>query len=381
MRRLVIPARGGSKGIPKKNLQSVGGRSLVERAINVAKQSGVEQIVLSSDDEDILEIGRNLAISIFHRSPSTSGDDASTESVISEIVNEFADSWDANDQLGFIQPTSPFITPNSIIRCYEAARDGYSGFSAEVDHSFLWALQDSEWSPLNQPEFSRPRRQDLPQIVRETGGIYTFPLKRFQIQEYRFCAQAKPILVSTIEGIDIDTPEDLELARLIEPNFQDTKSIKLPAPRIIVTDFDGCLTNDMVVLSENNLESVSVNRKDGMAARIMRDLGIPLLILSSEMNPVVGLRAKKMGCEVIQGALDKATALRDFLTKNSISGNEVWYLGNEINDLEAMNLAGFSFCPSDASHKVMIRANQVLRTRGGDGVLMELIEYLAHEAK
>ncbi len=379
MRRLVVPARGGSKGIPKKNLQEVGGRTLIERAITTAIFSSIDEVILSSDNDEILEIGSRYPITVFRRSAETARDDASTESALLEIIRECGNNWTAGDSLGFLQPTSPYLTPNSINACFEAADSGYSAFTAQVDYSFLWTEGDSNWRPLNHPESIRHRRQDLPYVVRETGGCYAFPFQNFQSSGYRFCSSPKPILVSNLESIDIDSVTDLEFARAIKPEHQNPSFYQETRPSLIVTDFDGCLTNDKVELSEKNLESITFSRKDGMAAQILRDLGIPILILSSEKNPVVKLRAKKMGVEVIQHSHDKISTLQNYLAIQNISSTEVWYLGNELNDLAVMGLAGVSFCPNDASPKVKSIATHILRTCGGDGVLLELLEYLPYD--
>ena len=109
MSTLIIPARGGSKGIPRKNLAKVHGISLVERAILTAKRSEASTIILSTDDEEIAKIGLRHSVTIHKRSLSTASDSASTESVISEVIGDFKLEEAGEVTVGFIQPTSPFL--------------------------------------------------------------------------------------------------------------------------------------------------------------------------------------------------------------------------------------------------------------------------------
>ena len=143
-------------------------------------------------------------------------------------------------------------------------------------------------------------------------------------------------------------------------------------PTIIFTDFDGCLTDDRVIVNEHGEEFVSANRKDGLAAKRLKDLGIKIVITSTETNKVVLARGNKMGVEVIQGLSDKAQAIDDYLVKNKLTWEESWYIGNDVNDLGAINKAKFSLCPSDAVERVINSVDYVLKTKGGFGILSEI---------
>ena len=114
MRILIIPARGGSKGIPRKNLKIVNGISLVERSIRVALKSRVDQVIVSTEDKEISEVAIKYGVILHNRSAENSGDSASTESVILEVIEKFESNWTNNTVVGFIQPTSPFISPETI---------------------------------------------------------------------------------------------------------------------------------------------------------------------------------------------------------------------------------------------------------------------------
>ena len=147
-------------------------------------------------------------------------------------------------------------------------------------------------------------------------------------------------------------------------------------PTIIFTDFDGCLTDDRVIVNEHGEEFVSANRKDGLATKRLKDLGIKIVITSTETNKVVLARGNKMGVEVLQGLSDKAQAIDDYLVKNKLTWEESWYIGNDVNDLGAINKATFSLCPSDAVESVINSVDHVLKTKGGFGILSEIVTEL-----
>ena len=151
-----------------------------------------------------------------------------------------------------------------------------------------------------------------------------------------------------------------------------TNLLKQSKPKIIFTDFDGCLTDDRVIVNEHGEEFVSANRKDGLAAKRLKDIGIKVVITSMETNKVVLARGNKMGVEVLQGLSDKAKAIDEYLGKNKLTWEESWYIGNDVNDLGAIGKANFSLCPSDAVEIVINSVDYVLKTKGGFGILSEI---------
>jgi N-acylneuraminate cytidylyltransferase len=151
------------------------------------------------------------------------------------------------------------------------------------------------------------------------------------------------------------------------------KKLKAQAlPKIIFTDFDGCLTDDRVWLNQEGEEFVAANRKDGLAINRLRKLGITVVITSTETNKVVFARATKLGIEALQGLSDKVEAIENYLAKHNLTWNDSWYIGNDVNDLGAIRKAKLSICPSDAVKVVKKEVNIRLKTKGGYGVLSEL---------
>jgi YrbI family 3-deoxy-D-manno-octulosonate 8-phosphate phosphatase len=144
-------------------------------------------------------------------------------------------------------------------------------------------------------------------------------------------------------------------------------------PKIIFSDFDGCLTDDRVWLNQDGEEFVAANRKDGLAVKRLKNLGIQVVITSTETNKVVLARGNKMGVEVLQGLNDKAEAIEHYLNQKNLSWNDVWYIGNDVNDLGAIRKAKLSFCPNDAVDLIKKEVSYKLRTKGGFGILAEVV--------
>ncbi len=145
---------------------------------------------------------------------------------------------------------------------------------------------------------------------------------------------------------------------------------------LIVYDFDGVMTNNRVIVFQDGTEGVIVNRADGLGVDRLRKLRIPQLILSTETNAVVKARASKLRLELIDSCNDKKNFLIDFCDKNNFNLNNVLYIGNDLNDLGAMQIVGFSVAPSDAHFKILKVAKLVTNAKGGEGVINELADYL-----
>ena len=143
---------------------------------------------------------------------------------------------------------------------------------------------------------------------------------------------------------------------------------------VFVFDFDGVLTNNLVHLNEDGLESVSCSRADGLAFDVLRKLKISTFILSTERNPVVEKRAKKLKIPLIQGVSDKVKAIKELANKQKINLKKILYVGNDLNDYLVMQLCGYTACPSDSHFKIKLISDFCLNTKGGNGVVRELLE-------
>ncbi len=141
-----------------------------------------------------------------------------------------------------------------------------------------------------------------------------------------------------------------------------------------IFDFDGVLTNNLVQIDENGKESVSCSRADGLAFDVLRKLNKPAYILSTEKNLVVKARAKKIKIPAIQGISNKVEAVKGLADKKNYDLKSILYVGNDLNDYQAMKLCGFSVCPADSHPKIKEIADITLKTNGGNGIVRELLE-------
>jgi len=154
-----------------------------------------------------------------------------------------------------------------------------------------------------------------------------------------------------------------------------TKSLKLEDLEAIVIDFDGVLTDNGVYVLENGQEAVKCSRSDGLAFDVLRKKKKPrLFIYSTETNPVVQARAKKLKVTCTQSVADKEKGLQDLASKENFDLKKTIYIGNDLNDYKAMLLCGYSACPSDSHPAILKIASFPLKTKGGQGVMRELVE-------
>jgi YrbI family 3-deoxy-D-manno-octulosonate 8-phosphate phosphatase len=155
---------------------------------------------------------------------------------------------------------------------------------------------------------------------------------------------------------------------------QNTTLDLLGGIKLFIFDFDGVLTNNMVHLDQNGNELVSCSRSDGLAFDLLRKLNKDIYIVSTETNPVVNARAKKLKVPVLQGIKNKAELLEGVVQDNNFEFSQVCYIGNDINDYFAMKLCGLKVCPSDSHKRIIEIADVVLSSKGGHGIVRELIE-------
>jgi 3-deoxy-D-manno-octulosonate 8-phosphate phosphatase (KDO 8-P phosphatase) len=149
---------------------------------------------------------------------------------------------------------------------------------------------------------------------------------------------------------------------------------RVPSIRLIVFDFDGVLTDNRVLVCENGLESVFCSRADGLGFDAMQRAGLPVLIMSTETNPVVGKRAAKLRVHVLQSVADKGIAISEHCAKAGIPLARTAFVGNDVNDLPAMKIVGYPIAVADAHVRVKALAWRVLRARGGEGAAREVAE-------
>jgi 3-deoxy-D-manno-octulosonate 8-phosphate phosphatase (KDO 8-P phosphatase) len=152
------------------------------------------------------------------------------------------------------------------------------------------------------------------------------------------------------------------------------KKILLDEVDVFILDFDGVLTNNLVHLDEYGKEWVSCSRADGLAFDVLQKLKKPTFILSTEKNPVVTARAKKLKIPALQGVTNKVDALVSLSEKRGFDLSRVLFVGNDLNDFHVMQICGYTICPADAHLRIKELATVVLACDGGRGVVRELLE-------
>jgi len=154
---------------------------------------------------------------------------------------------------------------------------------------------------------------------------------------------------------------------------------KLLDIKLIIYDFDGVMTDNTVIVDEDGKENVVCSRADGLAVAKIKELGIPQVIISTEENKVVAARAAKLRIPVLHGVADKKAAVLAYCVEQGVSPAEAVYVGNDMNDLEAMLAVGWPMCPQDACRKVRRIAKFALPVDGGKGVVRALWECMRRE--
>jgi YrbI family 3-deoxy-D-manno-octulosonate 8-phosphate phosphatase len=145
---------------------------------------------------------------------------------------------------------------------------------------------------------------------------------------------------------------------------------------LIIYDFDGVMTDNRVLIFKNGQEAVWVNRSDGLAVKMIKQMGISQVIVSTEANPIVAVRAKKLQIPFVQGVDDKRKVVEEYLHQNRIQKENVVFVGNDINDESAMKFVGIAITPSDGHPDIKKISHVVLSVKGGYGVVREILELL-----
>lgn len=375
----IIPARGGSKGIPDKNLQHVGGIPLLVRTIHALQLSSrVAAVYVSTDSESIARLASAYGASVIMRPSDLSSDSASSESALLHAIEEINSKGQYPTSIVFAQCTSPFTESADVDGIVKLLDNHDCALTVTDNHAFIWrSSAEGSAIGINHNPIERLPRQMLPAEYRETGALYAFNTIGFKSAKHRFFGKIGMFNVPNVRSMEIDEPHDLVLANQmstisgIVPTRETLRTIKA-----VIFDFDGVITNNLVHLDENGTETVVCSRSDGMGIQMLRDAGIQMLILSKERNRVVTSRGKKLEVEVIQGCNNKRGRLVGWLTDHNLRPSEVIYMGNDINDYECMEYVGLSVAPADAHPAIDAATMWKMNAKGGYGAVRELADAL-----
>jgi YrbI family 3-deoxy-D-manno-octulosonate 8-phosphate phosphatase len=152
---------------------------------------------------------------------------------------------------------------------------------------------------------------------------------------------------------------------------------RLRSLRLVAFDFDGVFTDNTVWVFEDGREAVRCSRADGIGLDKLRGLGIELAIISTEVNPVVSARARKLKLRCIQACNDKSAALADLARSLDVDLSRTAFVGNDVNDLPAFAIAGMAIAVADAHPEAANRAAWITTARGGHGAVREICDRIA----
>lgn len=387
----VIPARGGSKGVPAKNLARVGGVPLVVRAVRACLASSeVTDVVVTTDAPAVAEaaraageaLGESGRLHCVQRPEAIAGDTATSEAAVLHALDAYeAMRGRTVDVVLLVQCTSPFIAREDIDGV--AAAVAHEGADTAVTvapfHGFLWrdgsAVEDHNYG-VNHDKSVRPRRQDRPEDLLETGAAYAMDAAGFRTHRHRFFGDTALVRTDPARVLEIDDPHDLARARALAPLLDPAPLPTLDDIDAVVLDFDGTQTDDRVLIDADGRETVAVHRGDGLGIAALRKAGVPLLILSTEQNPVVAARAHKLRVPVLHGVDRKDLALKQWCDEQSLAPERVMYVGNDVNDLPCFALAGWPVAVANAHDSVRAAARAVTTNPGGSGAIREIAAWL-----
>ncbi len=402
----LIPARGGSKGIPRKNIRNFAGYPLIAWSIAAAKQSElVTRVIVSTDDEEIASVAREFGAETPFLRPAKFAEDNTTDLP----VFEHALAWLAEHEnyhpeiVVQLRPTSP-IRPRGLVddaikvlldhkdadsvrgvvsagqnphKMWRISGDPHAGASNGPMKNLLDAPGVTE--PYNAP------RQILPPIYWQTGHIDAIRAETITKGGSMSGGVIYPIIIDSRYTVDIDNLQDWaryeHLVSTGELDMVTPGKTRRPMPstiKLVLCDFDGVITDNRVWTDQDGHETVVASRADSMRVKQMREIGIDVMILSSEVNPVVAARAKKMGVEAVHGVglQDKGRVMRDILAEKNVQAEEVVFIGNDWNDLPCFEIAGWAVAVADAYPEVLRAADHVLTKAGGHGAVRELCDLI-----
>jgi len=393
----LIPARGGSKGIPRKNIRLFAGYPLIAWSIAAAKRSSsVTRVIVSTDDEEIAAVAREWGAETPFLRPDELAQDKTTDLPVFEHALKWLEDVEGYRPEVVVQlrPTSP-IRPRTMvddaiqILLDHKDADCVRGVVPAAQNPFKMWRFSGEGKPLAQllevegiaEPYNAPR-QILPPVYWQTGHIDAIRVSTIVNKKSLTGDVIYPLMIDPKYTVDIDTlPDWAKYEALVYSGLEmvspgNSHRAMPETIKMIICDFDGVVTDNLVITDQDGKEAVVASRSDSMHIKKLREMGIEVMILSSEANPVVMARAKKMGVEAIHnvGMQDKGIVMREVLMQKNVNAENVVYVGNDLNDLPCFEVAGWSVAVADAYPEVIRVADHVLTKTGGHGAIRELCE-------
>jgi len=390
----IIPARGGSKSIPGKNIKLLGGHPLIAYGVAAGLQAElVGRVIVSTDDPEIARLAKALGAEVpFLRPMELAGDAVTDLPVFRHALEALGGPGDPPDIVVHLRPTSPFRPPGAVdeavrILAGDPLADAVRSVAPPAQSPFkMWKREDGRLVPLlrgRTGEAYNAPRQSLPEVLWQTGQVDA--VRRATILEKGSMTGDRilPLVMDPRLAVDLDTLSQWDAAEAQVRTLGDSivRPARSPLPlsrriRLVVSDFDGVHTDDRVWVSQDGRESVACRRGDGLGVARLQAAGVPFVIVSSEGNPIVGERARKLKAQCVQRVRDKGQILEKLAAEHGVLLSEVAYLGNDVNDLEALRIAGLAVAVADARPEAAAEADLVLKRPGGRGAVRELCELI-----
>lgn len=382
----IIPARGGSKGIPRKNLRPIAGKPLLAYTVEHARRTpDITRIVVSTDDREIGAVAEDWGAEVIPRPPELSGDEASSESALIHAL-DYLRALEGYEPglVVFLQATSPLRRPNDIHSAIATlqAEGADSLFSAGPVHGFVWRREGGRLSSFSYDYRNRRRRQDAPEDLIENGSIYVFKTEVLRETGNRLGGKIATYLMDPLDSLQVDEPSDM-------PLFERLLSVRGPgaivatstgAIRLLVLDFDGVMTDNRVLVDCDGNEAVWCDRGDGWGIARLKDAGMEIVVLTTEVVPVAAARCRKLGIQCVDACADKLAALREIAWGRALEPEQIAYVGNDVNDLACLRWVGLPIAVADALPEVLAASHWVTARPGGHGAVREVADHLLKEA-
>lgn len=379
-----IPVRGGSKSIPLKNIKPISGKPLVYWTVKAACECKyIDKVYVATDSDKIRETIESFKsgteaelfskAQVIGRSAESASDTASTEFAMLEFAGNYE-----FDNIVLVQATSPLLMSEDLERGFVAfAEDGTDSVLSTVRQKrFHWGNDGNGFvHPTNYDVFHRPRRQEFDGYLVENGAFYITSKADLLKTKNRVSGNIKAVEMNEDTFFEIDEPSDWVIIEALMKKNGITAPKEAPEIKMFLTDCDGCLTDGGMYYSEHGDELKKFNTRDGMGFALLRRKGIIAGIITSEDVDLNRRRAEKLKLDILEsGCKDKAAAVKRICLERGINLENVAYVGDDINDLEVVKMVSLGCCPADAMPQVREAADFVAKTKGGDGVIREVVE-------
>jgi N-acylneuraminate cytidylyltransferase len=380
-----IPVRCGSQSIPFKNIKKFCGKPLVYWNLKALQNATkIDKVFVATDCDEISDVVNSFDFSkveIYNRDPQNATDTASTESVMLEFIDK--QDFNEDDLFLLVQATSPFTQAKDFDEALEQLKreNADSLLTCVRTKRFYW---NEDGIPYNYDYKNRPRRQDFDGLFMENGAFYINRIANIKKEKNRLSGKIAIYKMDEFTGVEIDEEDDWFIAEKLMYKHVLSKRPK-PEIKLFLSDVDGTLTDAGMYYAEDGNELKKFNTHDGKGFELLRKSGIKTGIITSENTTIVENRAKKLSVDYLYQGLEhkgKLEIAKEICEKESITLQEVAYIGDDINCKELLQNVGMAACPANAIGEIKNIPNIInLSKNGGEGAVREFVEIILCKAK